>query len=267
MEAPGPTVAAQRSGNLIAETRSQPGLGEYLVREGYITQTQFNRALDVQHETHRSMGRVLVELGLITEAMRMDVLEKRFGFERILLKDLPIDRQILHIIPHSFAEKHRLVPVRQEPNQSLVVAMEDPSDILVVDAIKKQIGLVIIPYVASHDDIQVVLDRYHAPGPEAAPEVEKPGGHGILFRLVRATAFPVLALLPLVGFLGALATDAFDLNTKLNRMINVDKNLSMQVLVIYTSLGWALWTIILYEINGLIFGHGRKNEEEGEEEF
>jgi len=245
MEAPDPTDAAQRSGNLIAETRSQPGLGEYLVREGYITQTQFNRALDVQHETHRSMGRVLVELGLITKAMRMDVLEKHFGFERLLIKDLKIDRQNLSIIPHSFAEKHRLVPVRQEPNQSLVVAMEDPSDILVVDAIKKQIGLVIIPYVASHDDIQAVLDQYHTPSPEAVPELEQPSGYGMLYRFLRAIAFPILALLPLVGFLAALYTDAFDLNTKLNRIINVDKNLSMQDLIIYTSLGWALWTIIL----------------------
>ena len=247
---------------VAAQTHSQPGLGEYLVREGYITQSQFNRAIDMQHETSRSMGRILVDMGLITDSMRMSILQKQFGFKRVNLKDADIEKELLQIIPYSFAEKHRAVPVLQEADLSLVVAMEDPSDLLVVDALKKQIGLEIKPHVASQEDIQSVLGKYGAiTSEEEVARVERKKGRSWLYLLLKHGAFPVLALAPLVGFFVAIGLDLFDLAGKLNDLLYKEQILSKFDLFIYIALVWGLWTIILFEINGLIFGRGSEEEE------
>jgi len=42
----------------MVEVRRQGSLGDYLVREGIISQSQFNKALEIQGETLRSIGRI-----------------------------------------------------------------------------------------------------------------------------------------------------------------------------------------------------------------
>lgn len=246
----------------MADVRSQPTLGDYLIREGIITQAQLNRALEEQMATSRSIGRILVDMGFLSEAARMNLLQKRFGFDLIRLKDVKVDPALLTMVPHSFAEKHRVVPVRQEEGPTLVVAMEDPSDILIIDAIKNQIGMRIKPVVASRDDLQVVLNQY--PSAEqvlaARPEAQ-PVQHGLLYTILKYGAFPVLALLPLVLFFMVLSVNFHGWAHKL-QVMHDEGSLTRYDLILYFLLSWGSWTMILFEINGLIFGNQSKDAEE-----
>ncbi len=151
----------------MAEGRSQPSLGEYLVREGFISQADFNEAHQLQLETSRSLGRILVDAGKITESMRLNLLSKRFGYPH-LRPEGTISPELLNLIPQSFAEKHRAVPISLA-DDLLTVAMEDPSDMLIVDAIKNQVGLDVQAGVASREDIDRVLSQYGAAAAAAPP--------------------------------------------------------------------------------------------------
>jgi hypothetical protein len=238
-------------------------LGEYLVRERLISQQQLNKALEQQRATSRSLGRILVETDLITESMRMTILQKQFGFELVRLKDSQIDPMLLTIIPYAFAEKHRLVPIKQE-NQTLIVAMEDPSDILLIDALKSQLGMAIQPVVASQDDIQGVLNLYQTGAEiQRAKDLELNKPPSLWFRILRAGAFPVLALTPLVLFLVFIGTDFNGYAADLQRA-HKDKIVSWFDVGLYIMLIWGLWAIILFEINGLIFGTPKRKVDEEE---
>jgi len=244
----------------MIDVRSQPTLGDYLVREGIISQSQLNRALEEQNATSRSIGRNLVDLGFITENTRMTILQKRFGFELLRLKDVKSDPMLFAMIPYSFAEKHRVVPIRQDEEHTLIVAMEDPSDILIVDAIKNQIGMRIKPVVASHEDIQNVLDQYQTHSDAKALPAGAALEARLAYKILKNTAFPVLALAPLVFFFVALSFDIAD-TAKMLRHALQEEIITRWDLSLYIGLIWGLWTIILFEINGLIFGRDNHEEE------
>jgi hypothetical protein len=250
---------------MTTSTPSQPTMGEYLVREGFITQAQFNRALAEQGNTTKSLGRILVELGLISENMRINVLQRRFGFDLARLKDYKASAGVLARIPYNFAEKHRVVPLALE-GSTLVVAMEDPSDILICDMIKNQVGMPIRACVASNEDIQNVLDQYVTGSSEikAAQTDNKPRRRppSRAARIMRSVGMPLIAALPMVVFALALYFNFFGAADELRRLYDEQIIVSMFDLSIYIALVWGLWSVVVYEINALIFGrHGDEEEE------
>ena len=82
------------------------------------------------------------------------------------------------------------------------------------------------------------------------------------YRFVRYTAFPILAFAPLVVAFVMLALDSFGIAQKTLEMID-QEIIGYFDIGLWTALIWGLWAIILFEINGLIFG--RYGEEEGSE--
>lgn len=245
----------------MGKEQTQAGLGDFLVRERLISQGNLNQALEQQRASSKSIGRILVDMGLISESMRTTLLQKEFGYSLVRLKDRPIEPLILALIPYSFAEKHHIVPVEQSRDGKLVVAMEDPSDMLLVDALKNQIGLNIEPRIAVKEDIQYVLSLYQTGAELARKQAEESVQQRVWFRLIKHGAFPVLALAPLVLFLAGTYYDLLGIRGYLldqfeNQIINEWD------LAIYIGLGWGLWTVILYEINGLIFGRKGSEDEE-----
>jgi hypothetical protein len=247
----------------MAISRSQPTLGEYLVREGIISQSQFNGAIGEQRKSLHSIGRILVEMGLITEMMRISILQKTFGYELANLQNVKIDPKLLTLIPMTFAEKHRAVPIRRESNDILVVGMEDPTDLLVVDAIKNQVGLDVEPVIASLDDIHAVLAQYSQLGPLAGQVlVGRRSFHDSLaYKILKHGAFPVLALAPLALFFIAILYDLWGVGAFIKQYFEEHPNPVFDMFL-YFCLSWGLWSIILFEINGLIFGEPPAKEKE-----
>lgn len=242
----------------MAVARQQMTLGEYLVREGIITPAQFNNAQNKQKTTHHSIGRILVDLNLITESMRMEILTKQFGFEVINLDDVQVESSLFGMIPHSYAEANRVVPVYQQPNSTLVIAMEDPSDIVTLDAIKKMVGLPLKPYVASREDIQKVLQQYPkartASGAGPAPEEREPSQ---IYRILRYSAAPVLMCLPILFLIWAIYADFAGIATWMQVQLQ-EELMSRWDIALYIALIWGLWVVIVYEINGLVFPENRE---------
>lgn len=246
----------------MAGVRSQPTFGDYLVREGIITQTQLNQALEEQLATSRSISRILVDKGFITEAVRMALLQKRFGYELIRLKNVNVDSLLLMLIPYSFAEKHRVVPVRKEEDGTLLVAMEDPSDIMVVDAMKAQLGIRLKPFVASQEDVQAVLDQYSVQAASHAQEVEAAqASESFMHKVAANFLFPVLMLLPLVLFFAAIYFDVNDLQKTVQSWFTTGA-LSEWDLIVYIALIWGTWAVVMFEITSLMFA--KKNDEDDE---
>lgn len=237
----------------MAVANSTPNLGEVLLREGLVTQSQLRSALNEQKQTAHSLGRVLVEKGIISEDVRTSVLKKAFGLRTIDLKNVEFDPLLTVMIPSAFAQKHRILPVRQEGDGILVVAMEDPSDMMVLDAVKNQVGMRIRPYIANSQELaDALIELYHGDG-APKPAAESSGRAKKIFWVFLKIFFTFLYFAPiLVGFLlityvqeaqdFANATNTFDLG-------------------LYTVLLMALWAIIIFEINGLLFGRGNKEEE------
>ena len=79
----------------MAEQRKKLRLGELLVQQGLISQDQLRIALMEQTEHDMPLGRQLVRLGFVTEAMIRDILAHTIGQEGIDLSNVVADAEAL----------------------------------------------------------------------------------------------------------------------------------------------------------------------------
>lgn len=120
--------------------RTQP-LGELLVTRGIIGPDQLEIALTEQQRNGQMLGKLLVQLGFITENTLRDVLGESFAEQSIDLAHTITDAAALALVPKALAQRLKVYPVAWEAEQStLVLAMADPTDIVALDQVRARIG-------------------------------------------------------------------------------------------------------------------------------
>jgi hypothetical protein len=227
-------------------------IGEILLREGLITNAQLDMALAKQKETEQPLMRVLVESGYIDETRRLNFFKRQFGIPLISLESVKIDPILYTYIPSHLARRHHLVPVKLD-RDGLVVAMEDPSDLVLIDNLKEIVGLRIKPVVAPSAEIQAALEGY--PEEEApAKGIERAEKFDPAVRFFSWFFLPIMSaalLLFIAGMLGYY--EPFQRWLQEQLADNVTKSAQAFTVFLYFFLTWGVWTIIMYEIRGLVF--------------
>lgn len=116
-------------------------LGEILIHEGKITDKDLDKALKTQKTSNDKLGMILVDAGHISEDDLVAVYSLQLGYPAIGEDDLfNADMQAVALIPEDFARQNRILALRKNGN-SLVVAMEDPEDLVGVDSLKRHTDL------------------------------------------------------------------------------------------------------------------------------
>jgi len=232
----------------MVERRETETLGDMLLREGLISRDQLEEALKRQKAaSEKSIGQILVDMGVITESVKMSFLKKKFGYEFFALGDKKVDLVLLSYIPKPYADKYHVVPVGLDKG-TLIVAMDDPSDLSLLDSLKTTVGMPIRPVIAGSMDIDDILKLY----PERKEDyiiITTPPSP--LFKFIKYIFFPILGFLPLVVFIALLRFNE-DFVRLVTKITQAGASFSFDVFL-YTLLGWGLWIIIMWEINGLIF--------------
>src|SRR5205809_416220 len=85
-------------------------------------------------------------------------LAERYRYEFVELKGVHLDNNLFHSIQVDLMFRYNFVPLRLE-GQALVVAMADPSDLVVIDEVSALLGRPLIINVASLSEIQDLLKK------------------------------------------------------------------------------------------------------------
>ncbi len=229
-----------------------PEFGELLRREYLLDGPALSRARELQEKSGLSLARVLVDTGAIEEHEKNFLLQKFYGFELISLRDAVIQPALLRRIPQPFAHKHHMVIIGELGDQSLIVAMEDPSDQLLLNLLEDRLGHPVRPVLAARAELLRIIDSYAdegAGGPDGLAAAAEPagGGSGGLGTILMLGA----VLLPLVLVLLGIRYDWQGLSIWLNRRLN-DGLFSHVDLVVTISVTWILWTLVVFELRGLL---------------
>lgn len=118
--------------------------------------------------SHRSLQQITIEKKLIDGPSLTKLFAAHTGIPYIELDASKISADILKKIPEHIARQYNAVLFQVDADGVQHLAMEDPDDVQAVDFIQKQIGQKIKTYIASHDNIQTVLENYHG---DAAKEL------------------------------------------------------------------------------------------------
>jgi type IV pilus assembly protein PilB len=136
-------------------------LGQLLLLKKLITQEQLDTALSLQKQSGKFLGELLVETGALTKEMLIEALteQKQADFVNIS-KVRNIQHEIVQSIPETIARKYTLIALAQT-DDSLVIAMKDPSDIVAIDAVKRLTGKKVRIFRAAEEEITESIEKFY----------------------------------------------------------------------------------------------------------
>ena len=135
-------------------------LGEILVQRGLVNPAQLERALAVQRDRGGMLGRVLVDLGLISDYHLAEIVAEQSGFDYLELSEIIIDGEVVEMVPGEMARRYNVLPIDIRDGR-LVVAMSDPMDVPALDELRIATGLEVHPCIASEGAIDRALVRHY----------------------------------------------------------------------------------------------------------
>ena len=141
------------------EPTGKKKLGDLLKESGLVTEVQIQDVL-AQKKRDQKLGDALVEQGFITEKQLLDVLEIQLKLDSVSLYQYPIDISLTNLIQKDFARSKLLLPIKKEDSR-LIVAMNDPLDFYAIEELEFSTGYVVIPVIATRDDLLQTINRLY----------------------------------------------------------------------------------------------------------
>ncbi|MBX9959846.1 MAG: GspE/PulE family protein [Burkholderiaceae bacterium] len=183
-------------------------LGDVLVQQRLISQEQLQQTLELQQQTGKKVGRLLIESGVITEELLADALARQLRVPYINLKTYPFRADVVKLMPESVARRFRAL-VLEDKRDSLLVAMADPLDLFAYDEITRLLRRNISIAAVPESQLALACDRLYRRTEEIsglARALEKDLGDAVDFGELTASAGAEGA--PVVRLLQSLFEDA-----------------------------------------------------------
>lgn len=134
-------------------------IGDKLVEHGYITKEQLDWGLSVQKSSGKRLGEFLVDEGLITETLLINVLKELLNIESTSLYD--IDEIASRVIPENICKRYNVFAFKIDKDK-IYVAMSDPQDREAIQDIRRISKREVEVYIASTKDINRCISKVYA---------------------------------------------------------------------------------------------------------
>src|SRR4051812_1918982 len=114
--------------------------GQVLVDLGYIDQEQLWDLLEQARTADQSLGRVVLERGLVTEDQLLQAQGERHGLSVANLEESKPTPEALKLVPENMAQIYKILPLSYE-NDTLTVVMSDPDNLAALDDLRNFLGI------------------------------------------------------------------------------------------------------------------------------
>ncbi|MGH3443446.1 MAG: type IV-A pilus assembly ATPase PilB [Nitriliruptorales bacterium] len=138
-------------------------LAELLVRRGVIDEARLEEAQKEQERLGKSLGRILIEQGLVSEQDLVSALSAQIGMEFVDLQSTDIDPTAATMVSDTVSRRYNALPIAFDDGR-LIVAVSDPANVFALDDIRTITGMDVRPVVATRADIVQAIERYHRAG-------------------------------------------------------------------------------------------------------
>ncbi|MBV1882475.1 MAG: Flp pilus assembly complex ATPase component TadA [Pseudomonadales bacterium] len=158
-------MSSQQTSNSTQGTvQPKKRLGEQLVEMGLVTADQVSIAITEQKKSGGPLGKVMVRLGFVTDAILRDALGAVLGKDSIDLTNAVPDEEALKMVSRDIATRFTVIPVNYDPSShQLQLAMSDVYNLVTIDRIRAVVSsnLEIVPILASESEIMTAIDQFY----------------------------------------------------------------------------------------------------------
>ncbi len=156
--------SAKELRQLLDLQHQQPDLrlGEILVEEQLITRQELAVGLQRQKDGKgKHLGQILVDMGVVGQVDVNIALAKKLGIPFVRLEGFDLSAKMLSRIPAHVAIQYNVVPLAEMAGK-LVVAMENPLDVVVLNALRFNTNASIETVMAPGKDIRDLLQKFYS---------------------------------------------------------------------------------------------------------
>lgn len=206
----------------MMETGTRRMLGEILLERGLVSRGQLRLGLVHHHEARVPLGRALIRERVCSESDVLQALSEQLGLPTVELDREPLDRKLAKLIPTRIARQHRVVPLRLEKQDKVVlhVALPAPASIEALDDVRAASGKPRVePHLASEralaralTELYGIRESFEPPAPEYDSEPD-PDAPVLLYGWNPVTAVLLTRMLNRHGYQGKAATPLEVLHT------------------------------------------------------
>jgi hypothetical protein len=102
-------------------------LGTLLTTRGYLVQSELDFALARQAATGERLGEIVVQLGLVAEHVVVELIAEQLRIDVLDISKVRIDVEAARRLAEPDARRLSAIPIREDADASLVVAVADPA--------------------------------------------------------------------------------------------------------------------------------------------
>jgi type IV pilus assembly protein PilB len=145
-----PPMRRGRSGSFITDV---------VVDLGYATREQVEQAIAQSRTAGRAPEQILLEGGVIDTEQLSRATAERYGLDFVDLAVFGIDMGAANLISVKSARRHQTVPIAYIDEQTILLAMADPANVLALDDVQMATGLNCAVAVAPAHDIDALISK------------------------------------------------------------------------------------------------------------
>ncbi len=140
-----------------------PRLGDWLLDQGHINQTQLDLALREQKRKGGMLGEVVVQLGFVSEQVMAEFLASKTQGEIVDLAKAQIPSEVIQLVPELIAKRFCAIPLSIDQGV-LRVAISDPLNVLAFDALEQATQMRVELVAAGEGQTLQAIDHHYAKG-------------------------------------------------------------------------------------------------------
>lgn len=156
----------------VSEKPSIKDLGQMLVEAKLITEQQLNHVKELQAKEGTKIERILLQERLVTAQQLAFFTSLQLRIPFVNLRKEGVRANAVALVPEPIARKYSVIPIDVSDN-TLVLAMEDPSDIQAIEELATLTRKRIEPVLSTFQDIQEMIDLTYRVGGEIEEQLSQ----------------------------------------------------------------------------------------------
>jgi type IV pilus assembly protein PilB len=134
---------------------------QFLVQKGYLKPEQLEEANKVKEQTKATdIGKVLVQLGMVGEREVLQAKAQEMGYAFVDLDRITVESSALNVVREQIVKANNVLPVKKQDN-TLYVAMSNPSNLQAIDSVSLASGCRVVPVLAVPGAIEDAIKKYY----------------------------------------------------------------------------------------------------------
>lgn len=154
--------------------RKHVRVGELLLENKLITEEQLKNGLAEQKRSGRKLGRVLTELGYVSEQALHELLARNLQIPFVDVRHLQLAPAAVRLLPEVHARRFRALVLQADP-RGLLVGMADPTDLMAYDELVARLKQPLRLALVKEADLMKVMDAVYRRTDEIASIAQEVG--------------------------------------------------------------------------------------------